>query len=643
MWRVSKLHLKNFMSYEDEVFVFPQQEATIIQGVNLTDEGFENNGSGKSASLEGLSVGVLNTTLRRETTPKDLVRRGETDCNILTELVNSVTKEVLLIDRKVFSNTKSVTVDIFLNEKKVENLVSVRDADTWIIDKIGVSKQDLFNYFLISSEKFESFFSISDRNKKDLIGRFSNSNIVDIVIENLKKRKESFETQLTKITQSIIGSTSTISSYEELIKEKKEATPETKESFSSKVTQKLEECKSSIQKLKTNLSTYTTSKEENELKVKDFEKEIKQIESRKDEVEGKISDIKKDSSKIVKQKSDTEKVLQQLELKLLNKVECPSCKFVFNPNNSKEVDIKDIQNSISIAKNYITKLDSSIEKYSKQVQSYNTKVTTLEQELSLKKREKKTVSDTVSSLTSSISSTNIQISSQENLIKELQKSVNSFQEVDVESVVRDLRTKCEEEKKKKEKSEEDKKKLEDKIEKNSYWITTFTRFKTHLSNKVIKVIECFINEYLSRMNTDIRVVIDGYKMNKDNSVTEKISVSLHREDGDSNSFATYSNGERARVEIAGIFAIQKLINTSIRESGSTGGLEFTFLDEIIDSVDSKGMFNIMKTLQSLEKTINVISHVLFKEHSEDQFNTITVVKKNKITNIKDIKEVVEIQ
>jgi len=374
-------------------------------------------------------------------------------------------------------------------------------------------------------------------------------------------------------------------------------------------------------------------KTETSLELSEVKTEIESLEKKKQDLSAEDLQLEIERQKLKNTQGEVEIIHKQLEMKLVSSVECPGCKLVFNPNSKETVDVVKIKDTISVAVSYLSKLEKDISQVQAKETQVSTKLILLKTEINKKSIEKSRLSNEIVRLEGIILTNNTRIDTCTSLVSDLTKSINSVQEVDISTIIRDLRKKSNEEVEKKLVYEKEKLKLEEEVEKSSYWIVTFTRFKTHLSNKVIKVIECFINEYLGRMSTDVRIQIDGYKMNKDNTIKESISVSLHR-DGEDASLSTFSNGERARVEIAAIFAIQKLINTSIQESSSTGGLEFTFLDEIIDSVDSLGMFNIMKTLQTLKKTISVVSHVTFKEHSENLFNTVTVEKENKISIIK---------
>lgn len=631
MWIINSIVLKNFMSYEDQLISFKHREATIIQGVNLTDKGFKNNGSGKSAIIEGLSVGLLNLCLRRKTTPKDMVRRGEKECTIILDLKNNITKEELTIDRRFYSNTNPSKFTLTSNQNDYKNLISVGDGNKKILELLDITREDLLNYFIVSSEKFESFFGVSDTAKKDLIGRFSNSNLVDVVIENQKLKRLEKITTSEETEKKILVCTGIVEGYEELIVKKEEDEPETATGFKKKVNQKIKDTEDEIVLYKKAITKETIEENEAIVKRGEIQEDIEKFRKKKEALSEKKTESDKKVKVISGQIDEVQVITKQLEMKLLDSVECPECFTIFNPNSKKKIDKEDIKKNIGIAVEYEKTLDRQLEKLTSKKITIDEGLEEVKTKGNQLIQDKQLLSNEITRLSGVISNRNTRMLTSENLIVELRDSIKSFQEVDLSKMISELRSKIKKEEQTKKGLKASLGATQKMIEKFNYWILTFIKFKTHLSNKVIKVIECFINEYLDRMNTDVRIKIEGYKVNKDGTIKESISVSLER-DGEA-PFATYSNGERARVEIAAIFAIQKLINTSIQERSSVGGLEFTFLDEIIDSVDSEGMFNIMKTLQTLEKTISVISHVAFEEHSEEMFNTITVVKENKISTI----------
>lgn len=152
----------------------------------------------------------------------------------------------------------------------------------------------------------------------------------------------------------------------------------------------------------------------------------------------------------------------------------------------------------------------------------------------------------------------------------------------------------------------------------------FVQFKTYLANTKIEALGHITNEFLAGIGSDIRVRFDGYTMLKSGKVREKISVSLLRDGVDCGSFGKFSAGEAARVNLATILAMQKLVNANCDEGK---GLDLLVLDEILEAVDEAGLASMFEALNALGGTVLVVSHgnvaegyphklVIVKEHGE---------------------------
>jgi len=88
-------------------------------------------------------------------------------------------------------------------------------------------------------------------------------------------------------------------------------------------------------------------------------------------------------------------------------------------------------------------------------------------------------------------------------------------------------------------------------------------------------------------------------------VREKISISLLRDGVDCGSFGKFSAGEAARVNLATILAMQKLVNANCDDEK---GLDLLVLDEILEAVDEAGLSSMFDALNALGSTVLVVSH-----------------------------------
>lgn len=151
----------------------------------------------------------------------------------------------------------------------------------------------------------------------------------------------------------------------------------------------------------------------------------------------------------------------------------------------------------------------------------------------------------------------------------------------------------------------DQEQVSDKLTEYKTQESTFIEFKTHLANTKINDLGCITNEFLERIGSDIRIAFSGYTVLKSGKIRDKISISLIREGVDCGSFDKFSEGEKARVNLANILALHKLTNVNCLEGK---GLDLLILDEILDATDESGLANIFEALNSLQITSLVVSH-----------------------------------
>ena len=148
------------------------------------------------------------------------------------------------------------------------------------------------------------------------------------------------------------------------------------------------------------------------------------------------------------------------------------------------------------------------------------------------------------------------------------------------------------------------------------------KYKTYLANTKIEALSRITNEFLQNIGSDIRIRFDGYTILKSGKVREKISISLLRDGMDCGSFGKFSAGEAARVNLATILAMQKLVNSNC---DGDKGLDLLVLDEILEAVDEAGLASMFEALNSLGGTVLVVSH---GNVAEGYPHKLVIVKEN---------------
>ena len=197
------------------------------------------------------------------------------------------------------------------------------------------------------------------------------------------------------------------------------------------------------------------------------------------------------------------------------------------------------------------------------------------------------------------------IRSAECAIETLQETIREVNEMAAEDLTLSLRKTLEQEKQRSMEAAKRKFEVDDKVRALEVQRERFVQFKTYLANTKIEALSRITNEFLIGIGSDIRIRFDGYTVLKSGKVREKISISLLRDGVDCGSFGKFSAGEAARVNLATILAMQKLVNANCDDEK---GLDLLVLDEILEAVDEAGLSSMFDALNALGGTVLVVSH-----------------------------------
>lgn len=178
--RFEKLIAKDFLTYKEVEYDFVN-EPLLVQGNNLTDEGQKSNGSGKSG-LQTIIEFCITASNSRGVKDNELVSYGEKQANAQLIIACDSRKERVHINWVIKvkgSNKLTITKQQYGGNWEEVSFSNVNDGKKWITNWFGITKEDLFNYFLINKTRFKSFFESSNKEKVSLINRFSDASIVE--------------------------------------------------------------------------------------------------------------------------------------------------------------------------------------------------------------------------------------------------------------------------------------------------------------------------------------------------------------------------------------------------------------------------------------------------------------------------------
>jgi len=601
MWNVKNVSFENLFSHTDTSIDFQENLVYPIIGKNISDEGQDSNGSGKSVLIEAFLIGLIGKSLRKKSI-KDCIMWGCKEANITIELYNSSIKQSLKIERTIFSK-KTPKVLLYQNDELRKDLadISPKDTDKEILRILDISEEDILSYYIINKENYVSFFSSTDGAKKKIINRFSNINIIDESLDKLKLDISDKKEDINNIEIAINSINTKISMREDDIYnlENKRDPNEVEKEREEKINNEIKELENTSKNYENalsqlNLSLEKAKKDLNKIDLKKAEENIKLINDS-------ISDNKNNKVSYEEKVEKFKQAKSKLEVYLSGQIQCPHCKHVFTtqtkmPINKIKENIKKGEEAINSTSSLIKNIDDSIISLKNDIKNYESvkdlfndskqKVLDIQHKINVGNNK-------LNSINSKILQKQEALNNSEN-IKDNSLQIKEFKE-HIKELNKDLQ----------EKNNLLQKKNSD-LENHELWLNYYKSFKNYLIVQCLNSIEGFVNYYLSLMKTDLSVKIDGFKENiRTGKISEQISVKILRDGEEKDEYSSFSQGERGRIDVACILALQHLINMN----ANGGGLNQLLIDEILDSVDELGISLIINSLQNVDRTIGMITHV----------------------------------
>lgn len=188
MWILERIQANNLCAFKELDYTLNQQHTTLIFGNNMDDDSQQSNGSGKSAMLEAIAIGLTGETLRKAKTD-EIINDAENEARIMLDFANTEDGRKFIVDRTL-SRKSPQKIVVSMTENSKTNVIaqsSVADYNKYILETIGLTRDDVFANFILTEDKFISFLSASDRDKKEIINRFSNGIMVDESIAALQE------------------------------------------------------------------------------------------------------------------------------------------------------------------------------------------------------------------------------------------------------------------------------------------------------------------------------------------------------------------------------------------------------------------------------------------------------------------------
>lgn len=615
MWNPSKIEIYNLFAHKESVYDFKNNACTVIFGKNETDRGLENNGAGKTTLFEAICIALTNESLRA--IKKDsFINRDEEECKIVFHLYNPVLKMKLRISRQFFRGNKSAKIEIWENDKLNKQVVSVNEANKRVLELIGISREDLLRYFIISQDNRYTFFTASDSEKKEIMNRITSADMINPVIEELDLRYKEKNAEYKEIDDEI----GKLSDKKELLVEQREevlANDNTEEEL-NELSEKISEAEEEIGEIDGNLEKWkkvvkTREEQIQAITVEDttqLKKDRKKLKEEMEELDSELSENKRMEKKLKAELEDT--------------ITCPNCSHEFIHESELDLSVEDTKSLLAEAQSEIKKQTKKYEAKETKLKNFNKKIKEAERAEELVgeiEEEKSGYERKIKNKTQDRADLLVKIEkweTEKRAIKKRKKDdklLNSLNQrigecdTEIEKLTKQLLP------------------ISEEMETIKFWQFNMGRsgFMTYLANKSIKIIEGITNSYLRKFGVDISVLINGFTILKSGEVREKIDVFVLNDGVTAEQFLAKSGGERGRVTLAGVLGIQHLINLSTNGRG----LNLLCFDECFHGMDSKGQENIIKIFEKMGITILVITQNVSESFNNE--NTLYVVKEKDVS------------
>lgn len=768
MWKLKRIYAKNLCAFKELDYSLEQGHTTLVFGNNLDNDSQVSNGSGKSALIEAIAIGLTGETLRK-IKMEEIINDAEDMAEVQLNLYNDATGKYFSISRVITRKTPQAIGLEFTDESETKEIKqpSVADYNKFILETLGLTKDDIFANYILSKHKYSSFLSSSDREKKEIINRFSNGIIVDESIAKLQEDMSPIQEELREAEAKVNTCTGSVTASDEAIQTAiQESTERSKtkaqriENWKSAIKNKrafireqgeivkdlkttvkaldgvynriadieegdgsFEDCydnisilfksahidglrdfkaesvsvKQKLSQLQKDLSAKNDELKAHAMKCSKQEKAYRKLEreygkfissydgdlssvnERIEKLAESIKSLNQSNAELIKKRSSLNSRLSSIKNILEGVIVCPKCKheFLLDPN----ADLESLRNEANEKSKEIVTVSNDIEKNQEDIESYtkdfqkerdckdalidsksdwSSKVTDSKTELDNLARKASTlrndlgnigsdiaslqkdiddacadmfdsafgiVDELTNKAKSKISQCNTEIENANGAIKSYEESINEIEHSAENDLLVTLKASKEKYEKELTKAISKKEEVERKLAAYKKQEATFIEFKTYLANMKIDALSQMTNEFLEAIGSDIRISFSGFTVLKSGKIRDKISISLIRDGVDCGSFDKFSEGEKARANLANILALHKLTNVNCPDDN---GLDLLVLDEILEACDEAGLANMFEALNKLQITSLVVSHGNIAENYPYK---LIVNKKNDISFI----------
>ena len=528
------------------------------------------NGAGKSTILDALCFVLFGKPFRKINKP---------------QLVNSVNLkgtevevefEVGSIQYKVVRGLKPGKFEIYVNDKMLDQTASVRDYQEYLEKTILKLNFNSFTQIVIlGSSTFVPFMQLPAQQRREIIEDLLDIKIFTAMNVLLKEKLQNNKINLQDIKFKIDLEEEKLNVYNQNITEIK-----------TKNQERINTIKVEIDKSESSIACLELSIDKSNKKVKELQTTIED----EGDTRIKLNNIKDIESKFEEKVKKLKREINFYE----NNDNCPTCDQV--------IDEKHKHNRVDNGNSKISEIGDALEKLDVELQKNNERLNDIFK-----------VNTHINTILEKITDENNQVSSLNRYIRKLNEDVQteSNQDSDINeenNKIADIKVSIQQSEQQKEELLHEKQLLDVAAD-----LLKDKGIKTQIVRQYIPIMNKLVNKYLASMEFFV-----NFELNEN---FEEVIKSRHR---DEFSYASFSEGEKARLNIALLLTWRAIAR--MKNSTNTN---LMILDEVFDSsMDTEGVESLIKLFHELENTnLFIISHR--GDVLQDKFRSVIKFQKQK--------------
>lgn len=569
MINFQKIKWRNFLSTGNQFteINFVEHQTTLIIGEN---------GAGKSTILDALCFGLFGKAFRNINKPQLVNSINQKNC--VVEVFFNIGKR----EYRVVRGIKPTVLEIYVDNELLSQDAASRDYQTHLEEKIlKLNYKSFTQIVILGSASFTPFMQLPQGHRREVIEDILDIQIFTTMNTILKNRLTTTKTELSQLENEIaIG--------KQAVKLQKD--------FIAKLEKDIEK-----------------RAQDNQQEIERTQRDIANASSTVSTIQSNISELQSsllDEKSLVTKRAEWSTLLKSLSERIKNSRtnidfyenhdECPTC----------------MQNiSEDLKHQAIEKHAHKIEEVQTAIETLSSKITSIEEKIDQITK----VKENISTYQMQLIELNSDIITKQALIKKMSDD-NDKDKIDTTEL-----DGAKEELKSIAKKILDVSENKTKITETYFYLEAAgtllkdTGIKTKIIRQYIPVINKLVNKYLSAMDFFVSFELDD-------AFNESIK-SRHRDDF---SYASFSEGEKQRIDLALLFTWRAI--AKMKNSVSTNLL---LLDEVFDSsLDANGTDYVMNLLDTLDTD----THVFVISHKGDQMldkfkNVIRVEKHQNFSRI----------